>query len=53
VLLNAPGVGRSPQQDALINELAATSVGVPPSALPGWSSELLGPLYRGTEVTVG
>jgi phospholipid/cholesterol/gamma-HCH transport system substrate-binding protein len=41
------------QQDGLVNELAAASAGVVPSALPGWSSELLGPLYRGTEVTVG
>jgi phospholipid/cholesterol/gamma-HCH transport system substrate-binding protein len=52
-LLNTPGVGNSPQQDALINELASASAGVPPSALAGWSAELLGPLYRGTEVTVG
>jgi phospholipid/cholesterol/gamma-HCH transport system substrate-binding protein len=52
-LLAAPGVGASPQQDELVTELAAAGAGVAPAALPGWTGALLGPLYRGTEVTVG
>jgi phospholipid/cholesterol/gamma-HCH transport system substrate-binding protein len=42
----------SPAENELITELASPTVGVPPAALPGWTSMLLGPLYRGTEVTV-
>lgn len=42
----------SPQQDGLIDELAAPGLGLAPSEMPGWSAELLGPLYRGTEVSV-
>lgn len=42
----------SPQQQGLIAELASPGVGIAPSSMPGWSGELLGPLYRGTEVSV-
>jgi phospholipid/cholesterol/gamma-HCH transport system substrate-binding protein len=42
----------SPAENELITELAAPAIGVPPTQLPGWTSMLLGPLYRGTEVTV-
>jgi phospholipid/cholesterol/gamma-HCH transport system substrate-binding protein len=47
-----PGLPNSAQESEFIRELAAPSVGATPAALPGWSSELLGPLYRGTEVTI-
>lgn len=40
----------SPQQNGLIAELAGPGVGIAPSAMPGWTGELLGPLYRGAEV---
>lgn len=47
------GLANSPQENELINELAAAETGKPPAALPSWSSVLLGPLYRGTTVSVG
>lgn len=46
------GMPNSPGENELINELVSTSVNVPEQKLPSWSSVLLGPLYRGTEVTV-
>jgi phospholipid/cholesterol/gamma-HCH transport system substrate-binding protein len=42
------GLANSPQEQELIGTLLAPSVG----AVPGWSSVLVGPLYRGTEVTL-
>ena len=42
----------SAAENELITELASPVVGKPPAALPNWTSMLLGPLYRGTEVTV-
>jgi phospholipid/cholesterol/gamma-HCH transport system substrate-binding protein len=46
------GMANSPGENELINELVSTKVNVPAQKLPSWSSVLLGPLYRGTEVTV-
>jgi len=46
-------VPNSAAENEFVNELAAPITNVPPDRLPGWSSELLGPLYRGTEVSVG
>jgi len=46
------GLANSPQENELINELAAPQANQPPAKLPSWSSVLLGPLYRGTTVTV-
>ncbi|MFC4853716.1 MCE family protein [Actinophytocola glycyrrhizae] len=40
-----------PEQD-LIAALVAPGLGMSPSDVPGWSSLLLGPLFRGAEVTV-
>jgi phospholipid/cholesterol/gamma-HCH transport system substrate-binding protein len=53
-LVPASGLGlpNSPQENELINELLAPEVNVPPSRLPSWSSVLVGPIYRGTDVTV-
>jgi phospholipid/cholesterol/gamma-HCH transport system substrate-binding protein len=50
----AAGVGQpnSPGENDLINELTAPQAGEAPQALPDWSSVLVGPLYRGAEVTV-
>lgn len=46
------GLPNSPQENELINELLSPSVNVPPAQLPSWSSVLVGPIYRGTKVTV-
>ncbi|HWE89905.1 MAG TPA: MCE family protein [Pseudonocardiaceae bacterium] len=52
--LRDAGVGapNSPMENELINELTAPGLGEAPSSLPGWSSLLLGPIYRGSEVTI-
>ncbi len=44
------GVANSPQEQQLLATLVAPSIGVPDAQVPGWSSVLVGPLYRGTEV---
>jgi phospholipid/cholesterol/gamma-HCH transport system substrate-binding protein len=46
------GLANSPQENEFVNELAAPSLNTTPQSLPDWSSVLLGPIYRGTEVTV-
>jgi len=45
------GVANSPQERQFLAPLIAPSMGVATSAVPAWSSVLVGPLYRGTEVT--
>jgi phospholipid/cholesterol/gamma-HCH transport system substrate-binding protein len=52
--VKAAGVGQpnSPGENDLINELTAPQAGQAPQDLPDWSSVLIGPLYRGAEVTV-
>ncbi|MER7489554.1 MCE family protein [Streptomyces sp. NPDC126497] len=47
------GPANSPQENDLVNELLAPAAGRPPGELPDWSSLLVGPAYRGTEVTLG
>jgi phospholipid/cholesterol/gamma-HCH transport system substrate-binding protein len=47
------GTANSPAEEQLINELLAPALATPPNDLPDWSSVLLGPLYRGTEVSLG
>ncbi|GAB1508594.1 MCE family protein [Actinophytocola sp. KF-1] len=42
------GIANSPQEQELIGTLLAPAVG----EVPSWSSVLVGPLYRGTEVTL-
>jgi phospholipid/cholesterol/gamma-HCH transport system substrate-binding protein len=44
------GVAGSPAESELVRELAALSLGQPPSALPAWGSLLTAPLFRGTGV---
>jgi phospholipid/cholesterol/gamma-HCH transport system substrate-binding protein len=46
------GLPNSAQENELINELLSPALNVPPGQLPSWSSVLVGPLYRGTDVTV-
>ncbi|MEU7468012.1 MCE family protein [Streptomyces sp. NPDC044984] len=47
------GPANSPQENDLVNELLAPAAGRHPGELPDWSSLLVGPAYRGTEVTLG
>lgn len=46
------GVANSPQEQEFLATLIAPSLGVPVSQVSPWSSVLVGPLYRGTEVTL-
>ncbi|MET8845612.1 MCE family protein [Amycolatopsis sp. NPDC004625] len=46
------GLANSPQEQQLLATLVAPSIGVPTAEVPGWSSVLVGALYRGTEVTL-
>ncbi|MFF4242585.1 MCE family protein [Actinomadura geliboluensis] len=52
VARGALGPPNSPEENRLINELLAPGLQDVPEALPDWSSVLLGPVYRGTEVTL-
>ncbi|MPZ80700.1 MAG: MCE family protein [Actinophytocola sp.] len=47
-----PQVANSGAERDLLAGLLAPQLGVPPSQVPAWSSLLVGPLYRGAEVTV-
>ncbi|BFO21197.1 hypothetical protein SHKM778_75850 [Streptomyces sp. KM77-8] len=47
------GPANSPSENDLVNELLAPAAGESPGDLPDWSSLLAGPVYRGTEVTLG
>ncbi|MDN3357846.1 MCE family protein [Actinomadura sp. DC4] len=46
------GVANSPGENDLVNELLTPTATSPSKTLPDWSSVLVGPIYRGTEVTV-
>ena len=46
------GVPNSPGEQQVVAELVAVRDGSSPEAVPNWSSMLVGPLYRGTEVTL-
>jgi phospholipid/cholesterol/gamma-HCH transport system substrate-binding protein len=46
------GVPNSPQERELLATLVAPSLGIPVGDVAPWSSVLIGPLYRGTEVTL-
>jgi phospholipid/cholesterol/gamma-HCH transport system substrate-binding protein len=46
------GLANSPQERELIAGIAGPATGLAPGDVPGWSSVLVGPLYRGTEVTL-
>lgn len=47
-----PRIANSPTEQQLLAVLVAPDLGVRPSQVPAWSSLLVGPLFRGTEVTV-
>ncbi|SDD46339.1 MCE family protein [Actinokineospora iranica] len=44
------GLPNSPQEAAFVSQLLAPGMGVAPEQVPGWSTLLLGPALRGTEV---
>lgn len=46
------GLPNSPQEREFLASLVAGPMGVAPGEVPGWGSVLVGPLYRGTEVTL-
>ncbi|WP_406504674.1 MCE family protein [Streptomyces sp. NBC_00212] len=46
------GPANSPQENQLVNELLAPGLQQAPQSLPDWSSLLVGPALRGTEVTI-
>jgi virulence factor Mce-like protein len=45
-------VANSPGEQQVIGEIVAARSGTSPSEVPSWGSMLVGPLYRGQEVTV-
>ena len=51
-LTSEPQLANSPAEQELIAALVAPGLGVQPSQVPSWGSLLVGPLFRGTEVTV-
>ncbi|WP_433556884.1 MCE family protein [Pseudonocardia xinjiangensis] len=46
------GLPNSPGEQQVVAELTAARDGSSPAAVPSWSSMLVGPLYRGAEVTL-
>jgi virulence factor Mce-like protein len=46
------GLPNSGVEEGFLAELVGPSIGLAPQNVPSWSSELIGPLFRGTEVTV-
>lgn len=46
------GLPNSAQERQVLAPLVAPEIGVSPGEIPEWSSALVGPLYRGTEVTL-
>lgn len=45
-------VVNSPAEQDFLAQLVGPQVGIAPAEVPGWSDLLVGPLYRGAEVTV-
>ncbi|MBW0090844.1 MCE family protein [Pseudonocardia sp. KRD-184] len=46
------GLPNSPGEQRLVAELVAAQDGGSPADVPGWGSMMVGPLYRGSEVTL-
>lgn len=47
-----PNIANSPEEQQLVSALVAPDMQVSPSNVPSWSTLLVGPIYRGAEVTV-
>src|SRR5262249_25887938 len=45
-------VANTPAEQGFLAELVGPAIGASPHQFPGWGSELIGPLFRGTEVTI-
>jgi phospholipid/cholesterol/gamma-HCH transport system substrate-binding protein len=45
-------IANTPSEQEFLAQLIAPEMGVAPSQVPGWSSLLLGPVFRGAEVVV-
>jgi phospholipid/cholesterol/gamma-HCH transport system substrate-binding protein len=48
----ADSIANTPEELEFLAQLVAPGMGLQPSQVPGWSTYLLGPLFRGAEVTV-
>jgi phospholipid/cholesterol/gamma-HCH transport system substrate-binding protein len=48
---NGLGLANSPGENELLANLLAPDIGRQPDEMPGWSSLLVGPLFRGAEVS--
>jgi phospholipid/cholesterol/gamma-HCH transport system substrate-binding protein len=46
------GLPNSPTEQQFIAALVASADGEAPAEMPGWTSFLVGPLLRGTQVTL-
>lgn len=46
-----PALANSPSEQRLLSVLLAPSLNVPPPQVPAWSGVLVGPLFRGAEVS--
>jgi virulence factor Mce-like protein len=46
------GLPNSAAEEGFLAELVGPSMGIQPQDFPSWGSTLIGPLYRGTEVTI-
>ncbi|HEX4705905.1 MAG TPA: MCE family protein, partial [Pseudonocardiaceae bacterium] len=49
---NGLGLPNSAVEQGFLAELVGPGIGIQPQDFPSWSSELIGPLFRGTEVTI-
>lgn len=49
---SADSVANTPAEQEFLAQLVAPGMGVSPGQVPGWSTLLLGPMFRGAEVTV-
>lgn len=49
---SVPAVANSPAEQQLIATLTAPGLGVMPADVPSWASVLVGPVFRGSEVTL-
>lgn len=50
--VNVGSLANSPSEQQMLSTMLAPAMNVPPKDVPAWSSLLVGPLYRGQEVTV-
>jgi hypothetical protein len=45
-------IANTPAEQEFLAQLIAPGMDLSPSQVPGWSTLLLGPMFRGAEVTV-